>query len=147
MINLNNKITFLPQSPYLLKRSVLENVCYGLKIRNEKNVNEKAVNVLKSLELPVEKFGKRKWYELSGGEAQRVALASRLVLNPEVLILDEPISNIDKDSSLMIKDVISKIRKTLQTTIVITSHDLLWLNDVADEIFTFSAWTYCGFRE
>ncbi|MFC1671054.1 ATP-binding cassette domain-containing protein [Spirochaetota bacterium] len=132
--NNKNKLTFLPQTPYLLKRSIFENVAYGLKIRKEKDIREKVNNVLKSLGLPIEKFGKRKWHELSGGEAQRVALASRLVLKPHVLILDEPISNIDKNSAELIKNAILNIRKTHKTSIIVTSHDILWLNEVADEI-------------
>lgn len=128
-------VTILLQEPYLLKRSVFENVAYGLKVRGEKrNVTELVHRALKIVGLPPEKFAGRNWFELSGGEAQRVALAARLILNPKVLILDEPTASVDQESAGLIKDAIDLAKREYGTSLVIASHDLVWLNGVADDI-------------
>ena len=88
-------VVIVPQNPYLLKRTVYENIAYGLKIRNEAdNLDEKVYEALHLVGLE-KSFASRKWSQLSGGEAQRVALAARLILRPKVLILDEPTSGVD----------------------------------------------------
>jgi tungstate transport system ATP-binding protein len=128
-------VTILLQEPYLLKRSVFENVVYGLKVRHEKNnVKDRVHHALGLVGLPPEDFAKRRWHELSGGEAQRVALAARLVLRPEVLILDEPTASVDQQSAVLIKEAITILREKHDTTLIIASHDLVWLNSVADKI-------------
>ncbi len=133
--SVRNDVTMLLQNPYLLKRSVFENVAYGLRMRNEKKeIKNRVFEALGQVGLSPEKFSNRRSYELSGGEAQRAALASRLVLKPETLILDEPASNIDNESSFLIKEAINKIRELYNTTLIISSHDHLWLNRVADDI-------------
>lgn len=128
-------VTILLQEPYLLKRSVFENVAYGLRVRGEKrNLSELVDRALQIVGLPTEKFARRHWFELSGGEAQRVALAARLILNPKVLILDEPTASVDQESAALIKDAINHAKGEYGTSLVIASHDLLWLNSVADDI-------------
>jgi len=84
--------------------------------------------------LPAEEFVQRRWYELSGGEAQRVALASRLILQPKVLLLDEPTSNVDAASALLIKEASLRAREQWDTTLIIASHDWAWLHEVCDEM-------------
>ena len=129
-------ITLLLQNPYLLKRTVFENVSYGLKAHGDtENLSERVHEALSWVGLPSDRFGKRQWFELSGGEAQRVALASRLILKPRVLILDEPTSNIDRESVSLIKDAIETIRSTHHSTLILSSHDQLWLNSLTDNIY------------
>jgi tungstate transport system ATP-binding protein len=132
---LQKKVTILLQEPYLLKRSVFENVAYGLKVRKEKDhIKDRVYHALGLVGLPPKDFAKRRWHELSGGEAQRVALAARLILRPEVLILDEPTASVDQKSAILIKEAITMLREKLDTTLIIASHDLVWLNSVADKI-------------
>ncbi len=132
------EITLLDQSPYLLKRSVQKNISYGLKIRGlSKNIiDERIDEALELVNLDPSVYRKRRHYELSGGQTQRVALAARLALKPSVLLLDEPVSNCDHRSSLIIGDVIRKIRVSGTCTIIISAHDIPWLSGVTDSILS-----------
>lgn len=125
-------IVMVPQNPYLLKRTVSENIKYGLKIRNETiNLNQKVEEALSLVGLD-NSFANRKWSQLSGGEAQRVALAARLILKPKVLILDEPTTGVDTNSAQLIKEAILSAKQKWNTTIFISSHDHNWLNHICD---------------
>jgi tungstate transport system ATP-binding protein len=129
------QITLLPQEPFLLKRSVLNNVSYGLKLRgNGKKVVQRANEALSLVGLPFKDFARRPWYALSGGEAQRVALAARLALEPKVLLLDEPTASVDAASAQLIKEASLRARKELGTTLIVASHDWQWLYEICDEI-------------
>lgn len=129
------QVTLLDQEPYLLKRSVQENVAYGLKVRgDDRDLAQRIHQALSWVGLPAEEFAQRRWYELSGGEAQRVALASRLILQPKVLLLDEPTSNVDAASALLIKEASLRAREQWGTTLIIASHDWAWLHEVCDEM-------------
>ncbi|MDY6969881.1 MAG: ATP-binding cassette domain-containing protein [Spirochaetota bacterium] len=135
--SIRKKVTLLDQNPYLLKRSVFENVAYGLRTRSQKDDLKDRVNkALEWVGLPPDKFANRRWNELSGGEAQRVALASRFILKPKVLLLDEPTSNIDLLSASLIKEAVNTIRERYNTTLIISSHDHVWLNSVTDDILS-----------
>ena len=69
-------------------------------------------------------FEERKIAQLSGGESRRVALARALALKPEVLLLDEPLANVDRDSVQLIELIISDLPKK-GTLVVISTHDSL----------------------
>lgn len=126
-------IVILPQNPYLLKRSVFENIAYGLKIRDEnEDLKQKVEEALSLVGLDSD-FSNRKWSQLSGGEAQRVALAARLILKPKVLILDEPTAGVDTNSAQLIKEAILLAKQKYNTTIFISSHDYNWLNHISDK--------------
>lgn len=128
-------ITLLPQEPFLMKRNVGNNVSYGLKLRgNDMDVAERVTEALSLVGLPSKDFVKRPWYALSGGEAQRVALAARLALKPKVLLLDEPTASIDAASAQLIKEASLRARQELGTTLIIASHDWQWLYEICDEI-------------
>jgi tungstate transport system ATP-binding protein len=129
------KAAMLQQDPYLLKRSVYENVSYGLKIKKDyKDIKKCTAEVLETVNLDSNIFMNRKWFELSGGEQKRVALASRLILKPEALLLDEPTANVDAESSKAIVNAIKRMRDEYSITLIISSHDLTWLNSVTDHI-------------
>lgn len=127
-------VTLLVQEPYLLKRSVFANVAYGLKVRGETDVTKKVHATLKAVGLPPDIFSRRQWFELSGGEAQRVAMAARLVLEPKVLLMDEPTASLDESSATLIRQAALCARTENDTSLVIASHDMAWLNSVSDHI-------------
>lgn len=132
---LRRAVTYLLQDSYLLKRSVYDNIAYGLKLRGETSgIKERIDDSLRRVGLAPEEFANRQWYGLSGGEVQRAALASRLALHPRVLLLDEPTANVDESSALLVKDAAISAWKEWGTTVVIATHDLVWLNEVSTEI-------------
>lgn len=127
-------VTYLLQDSYLLKRSVYENIAYGLKLRGESDgIRERVYDSLLRVGLSPEKFAERPWYRLSGGEVQRVALASRLVLHPKVLLLDEPTANVDEASAVLVKDAALSAWREWGTTVIVATHDLSWLYEVSTE--------------
>ncbi|NKQ41479.1 MAG: energy-coupling factor ABC transporter ATP-binding protein [Sulfurovum sp.] len=129
-------IVMLPQNPYLLKRSVFENVAYGLKVRGDiVNLEERVYEALNLVGL-FKNFAPRPWSRLSGGESQRVALAARLILKPKVLILDEPTSGVDVGSAQLIKEATFLAKEKWNTTLMISSHDHNWLNLACDRKIT-----------
>jgi len=129
---MKQSIVMVPQNPYLLKRTVFDNIAYGLKIRKQsEDLNKKVEEALALVGLD-SSFAKRKYSQLSGGEAQRVALAARLILKPKVLILDEPTTGVDTNSAQLIKEAILSAKQKWHTTILISSHDHNWLNHICD---------------
>lgn len=129
---IRSKVTLLTQKPYLLKRTVFENIAYGLKIRKDTDhLENRVTEALLHVGLDFQSFANRKWHELSGGEAQRVAMAARLILKPEILLLDEPVTSVDTKSAKLIREAALNARNW-GTTLVIASHDRQWLYSISD---------------
>lgn len=125
------QVTMLLQTPYLLSRSVEGNIAYGLKVRG---IRDPARVRSALLEVGLdESFLSRRRHELSGGEAQRVALAARLALRPRVLLMDEPTASVDEDSADRIAHIARRIADT-GAAVVIVSHDRDWLDPLADRV-------------
>lgn len=130
----HREITLLLQEPFLLKRSVFANVGFGLRARKVANVEARVEAALQMVGLDPVAFSSRKWYELSGGEAQRVALAARLAIRPALLLLDEPTASLDEASAETIREAALSARNEFGTTLVIVSHDMSWLSAACDSI-------------
>ncbi|HPS57302.1 MAG TPA: ATP-binding cassette domain-containing protein [Spirochaetota bacterium] len=141
----HHSVTMLQQDAFLLKRKVYDNVVYGLRARGETtNLKERVAAALKTVNLDPAKFMGRKWHQLSGGEAQRVALAARIILKPEVLLLDEPVANVDEESSRIISETIRTMKSRHNTTVIVSSHDLTWLASVTENILKLSGGKILG---
>lgn len=121
--SLRRVVTMLFQEPVFFDRNVLENVTYGLRIRGVRKdeATERAKETLASLRLVG--YESRKATKLSGGEQQRVSLARALVLEPEVLLLDEPMSNLDPANARVILEVIQEFAK--KGLVIIATHNFL----------------------
>ena len=114
--------------------TVLENVSYGLNMSRllKSKVSEKA---LEGLELVgMSKFGDRYPSELSGGQQQRVAVARALVLEPEVLLFDEPLSNLDAKLRRRVREEIRELQQKLKLTTIYVTHDQEEALAVSDKI-------------
>ena len=114
--------------------TVLQNVSYGLTMsRLSKDVvEEQALNGLKLVGLTG--FEKRLPSELSGGQQQRVAVARALVLEPEVLLFDEPLSNLDAKLRRRVREEIRDLQQQLHLTVVYVTHDQEEALAVSDRI-------------
>jgi tungstate transport system ATP-binding protein len=122
------------QKPAVLNTTVAKNVAFGLRFRGvpEAEAQKKVFSALELVGLP--DFTGRKAVTLSGGEMQRVALARAIVTEPEVLLLDEPTANLDPVSSDLIEDLILRINKKFGTTIIMSTHDMIQGQRLADRI-------------
>ena len=103
--------------------TVEENVAYGLKARKVPK-SEIEPRVEQALELvQIKHLAKRKPNELSGGQQQRVALARAVVIEPSVLLMDEPLSNLDAKLRVQMRTVIKKLQRQLGITTIYVTHD------------------------
>lgn len=113
--------------------TVYGNVAYGLKQKKvKKGRHEQILNALSQVEL--EDFANRKPGELSGGQQQRVAIARCLVLQPKVLLLDEPLSNLDANLRMVLREEIRKIKDKLNLTVIFVTHDQEEALSISDRI-------------
>ncbi len=114
--------------------TVAGNIAYGLKIRKcpAAEVTERVKTVLKVVGL--EGLGERYTNQLSGGQQQRVALARAIVLNPKVLLFDEPLSNLDAKLREEMRGRIRELQQNIQTTAVYVTHDQVEAMTMSDII-------------
>ncbi|HAJ31879.1 MAG TPA: hypothetical protein DCK79_00650 [Candidatus Atribacteria bacterium] len=129
------KIGYLFQDLYLFPHlDVASNIAYALKIKS-KMTEEKKLRVKKLLRmLKIEHLSYRYPKELSGGEKQRVALARALALSPEILLLDEPLSSLDLQSSKYLRTELRQLQKKLGITTIYVTHNLTEAEEMADRI-------------
>lgn len=117
------RVTMVFQEPLLFNTSVFENVASGLKIRGLKK-KEIERRVEKYLHLfKISDLKERKAHTLSGGEAQRVSLARAFVLDPDILLLDEPFSSLDPETKDSLINDLLRLKKTLKMSIIFTTHN------------------------
>ena len=103
--------------------NVMQNIGYGLKLRRVPRDQIKA-RVLALLDmLDLQGFENRPVAELSGGQRQRVALGRALAVEPKILLLDEPLSNLDARIRLQMRHEIRSIQKRLNLTAILVTHD------------------------
>ncbi len=114
--------------------NVLDNVCYGLKIRKIKKAERKAqgMEMLKTIGLA--HYATKEIAKLSGGEQQRVALARALIIKPKLLLLDEPLSNLDERLRLSMREEIKRIQRQFHITAIFVTHDQQEAFEIADQI-------------
>jgi tungstate transport system ATP-binding protein len=133
-LEIRRRMSFIHQKPQVFNLSVYDNVACGLGWRGEEKnkIDGKVDHILEMVGL--EGYKNRNARTLSGGEAQRVALARSLVLEPEVLLLDEPTANLDPVSTAKIEQLISYVARQRNTTMIMATHDMSQGQQLADRI-------------
>lgn len=132
---LRRKIGMVFQQTILFNMSVFDNVAYPLKIRAEDNKANIKRRVRTALELvQLRGFENKNALALSGGEAQRVALAQALITEPELLLLDEPTANLDPKNVLIVEEVLLRVNRENKTTIIMATHNMFQAENLAQRV-------------
>ncbi|MCC7409910.1 MAG: ABC transporter ATP-binding protein [Phycisphaeraceae bacterium] len=119
--------------------SVRQNVAFGLEVRGRRRaeVRKRVETVLEAVQLLP--MADRKPQQLSGGQQQRVALARALAVEPAVLLLDEPLANLDAQLRVELRGLVKDLCRRTRTTAVYVTHDQAEALSVADRIAVMSA--------
>jgi len=131
-LDLRRKVTTVFQRPMLLDRSVWDNVTYGLRLRGLRDARLAVEAALK--EVGLAHLARQPARTLSGGEAQRVALARAIVLQPVVLLLDEPTANLDPYNVSLIETITRRLNRDHHTTLVLVTHNVFQAKRLADRV-------------
>ncbi|WP_287153288.1 ABC transporter ATP-binding protein [Candidatus Solincola tengchongensis] len=133
-MRLARQMAMLFQDPILFRRSVEDNLAYGLKVRRmpRGERKERVREMLRRLDL--EHLASREASTLSGGEAQKVALGRALVLKPRLLLMDEPLSNLDLPSRREMLRLIPELVREAGVTALYVSHDYHEVLEIADRL-------------
>lgn len=121
--SLYQQMTMVFQTPYLLKRSVYENIAYPLKLRHRPAAEIKEKTQAMIARLGIEKLAGQYAHRLSGGESQKVALARALIFEPDLVLLDEPMSGIDAASVSFMEQMIADYVQQHQKTVIMITHN------------------------
>ena len=118
---LRRRVGMVPQQPTLIDGTVADNVGWGARLRGEKVDRERVEELLARLGL--NGFASRDAEDLSGGEAQRVAIARTLYNEPEVVLLDEPASSLDETAAKQVEALLEEVMADFDLTAVLVTHD------------------------
>ncbi|MGD8400830.1 MAG: ATP-binding cassette domain-containing protein [Bacillota bacterium] len=121
--------------------TVAKNVMYGVKTRGE-GASERSVQLMKRLKIG--SLANRFPGELSGGERQRVALARALMAEPQVLLLDEPLTALDGATRSELQDELLRLHSEWQIPFVLVTHDLEEAHKLGDRILYLERGRVCG---
>src|SRR5437660_8182148 len=118
--------------------SVADNIAFGLRLRRapKATINERVAWAAKLLDLAP--YLDRKPKELSGGQRQRVAMGRAIVRQPQVFLMDEPLSNLDAKLRVQMRADIAKLQRELQTTTVYVTHDQVEAMTMGDRVAVMS---------
>lgn len=129
-LDVRRRMTLVFQSPLLFNANVLNNVAFGLKLRGVKDARDRAAEFLEKLGMGA--LARQHPSTISFGETQRVALARALILQPEILLLDEPTANLDPYNVALVEDLLQRNVAEMGTTIVLVTHNVFQARRLAD---------------
>jgi tungstate transport system ATP-binding protein len=133
-LEVRRKVTTVFQRPVLLNRSVAANVAYGMKVRGKRGKPAEQAVTETLAQVGLNDLAKASARTLSGGEAQRVALARALVVEPTVLLMDEPTANLDPYNVKLIEQIITTVNQKRGTTVVLVTHNIFQAKRLAHRI-------------
>ena len=133
-LGMRRRMAFVLQKPVVFNLSVHDNIACALRWRGFRGsrLKEKVNHITDVVGLS--DYGDQNARQLSGGEVQRVAIARAIAIEPEVLLLDEPMANLDPLSAARIEELISSIIRRYATTIIMATHDLSQGQRLADRM-------------
>lgn len=133
-IETRRQMSMVFQKPVVFNTTVYENIAYSLKIRgfSKGETTNRVEGILELIGLK-DKTG-QKAKTLSGGEAQRLALARAMVFRPKVLLLDEPTANLDPANVAMIEKLIMHANTQYGTSVVIVTHNMFQARRISDNV-------------
>jgi len=131
---IRSRSTMIFQKTVFFNTTVYKNLAYGLKLRgySKKEIKEKVREALRIVKL--EGYESRLAKKLSGGEQQRLSLARALILNTELILLDEPTTNLDPYNVAMIEEIICNINRNFNTTIIIATHNMFQAKRLGNKV-------------
>lgn len=132
LLHSRRKVTTVFQQPMLLDRNVFDNVNFGLQLRGHRNGVKIVQQALEQVGLV--DLSRQRARTLSGGEAQRVALARAMVLEPQVLLLDEPTANLDPYNVNLIEKIVKSLNERYKVTIILVTHNIFQARRLADRV-------------
>ena len=131
---LYQQMTMVFQTPYLLKRSVYDNIAYPLQIRHRSAAEIRQKTEAMIARLGIEKLADQYAHKLSGGESQKVALARALIFEPDLVLLDEPMSGIDAASVRFMEEMIQEYVREYHKTVIMITHNARQAQELCDRI-------------
>jgi len=131
-LDLRRRVTTVFQRPVLLNGSVFANVRYGLRLRGQRDSAKRVEAALQRVGL--NELARQRARTLSGGEAQRVSLARTMVLQPDVLLLDEPTANLDPYNVGLIEGIVRSLNQEQGTTLVLVTHNVFQARRLAHRV-------------
>jgi len=131
------KMAMVFQKPVMFKASVEENVAYGLRMRRQKGKDDVRVEEALAM-VGLSGYESRDANTLSGGEMQRMALARPLVLQPELLLLDEPTANLDPRSAASIDSLLQSLAGG-RTAVILATHNMQQCRKLAGRVAVLQA--------
>lgn len=131
---LQRNMALVFQKTLLFKDTVWNNVAYGLKARryHKTEINRQVKSLLEQVGMI--ELAHRRAETLSGGEAQRVAIARAVAFEPELLLLDEPTANLDPGNIELIEEMITKLARQKNITVVMVTHNVFQAKRIADQV-------------
>ncbi len=131
-LELRRRVVMVFQRPILLSGTVYTNVAYGLRIRGRRDERQRLEAALALMGL--EAVARAQAHTLSGGELQRVAVARALVVEPEVLLLDEPTANLDPAHVARIEAAVREANTRSGVTVVLVTHNIFQARRLARRV-------------
>ncbi len=131
-LDVRRRVTTVFQRPVLLAGSVNANVEFGLRLRRRQDARQYAQAAIARVGLS--DLANQRARTLSGGEAQRVALARAIVLEPDVMLLDEPTANLDPHNVGLIEQVVRQQNRQAGITVVLVTHNVFQARRLADRV-------------